>query len=224
MADLRPQYSEEVVGHGHPTKADVANRAWNVEHAEDGTHKILPGKSGIIMLFGQSAAPTGWTRKADWQNNAMLCYAATGAIGNGGAVNPQSIHAHGLGTLAGPNHAHGLGTLAGPSHGHGAGTLQFQTGDYKLAQDAFYVYDVGGGNMGSWIETDSFGAGAQPALHFGMAGDANAYTKGGAGSTAADGTGAITGAMAADGTGAVTGALANNTAPFYQTVIAATKD
>ena len=39
MADLRPQYNEEVVGHGHPTKADVTNRAWNVEHKEDGTHK-----------------------------------------------------------------------------------------------------------------------------------------------------------------------------------------
>ncbi len=39
MADLRPQYSEEVVGHGHPTKADVTSRAWNVEHKEDGTHK-----------------------------------------------------------------------------------------------------------------------------------------------------------------------------------------
>ena len=39
MADLRPQYSEEVVGHGHPTKADVTNRAWNIQHDEDGTHK-----------------------------------------------------------------------------------------------------------------------------------------------------------------------------------------
>lgn len=46
--------------------------------------------AGTIMLFGQSAAPTGWTRKSDWQNNAMLCYAASGAIASGGADNPQS--------------------------------------------------------------------------------------------------------------------------------------
>lgn len=39
MADLRPQFNEEVVAHGHPTKDDVTNRAWNVEHDEDGTHK-----------------------------------------------------------------------------------------------------------------------------------------------------------------------------------------
>lgn len=39
MADLRPQYTEEVVAHGHPTKADVTNRAYNVDHEPDGTHK-----------------------------------------------------------------------------------------------------------------------------------------------------------------------------------------
>ena len=38
MADLRPQYNEEAVGANHPTKEDVINRAWNVEHEEDGTH------------------------------------------------------------------------------------------------------------------------------------------------------------------------------------------
>ena len=51
--------------------------------------------SGTIMLFGQNSAPTGWTRKADWQDNAMLCYASAGAIGSGGTVNPQSVHTHG---------------------------------------------------------------------------------------------------------------------------------
>ncbi len=39
MADLRPQFSEEVVGANHPTKTDVTNRAWDIEHDEDGTHK-----------------------------------------------------------------------------------------------------------------------------------------------------------------------------------------
>jgi hypothetical protein len=54
-----------------------------------------------VMVFGQNSAPTGWTRKADWQDNAMLCYAASGDIGNGGAANPQSAHSH-----TGPNHYH----------------------------------------------------------------------------------------------------------------------
>ena len=58
--------------------------------------------SGTIMLFGQNSAPTGWTRKADWQDNAMLCFAATGNIGSGGSVNPQSAHTHSGGNLRTP--------------------------------------------------------------------------------------------------------------------------
>jgi len=41
MADLRPQYSEEAVGANHPTKTDIINRAYNVEHNEDGTHGTI---------------------------------------------------------------------------------------------------------------------------------------------------------------------------------------
>jgi len=59
----------------------------------------LIAPSGTIMLFGQNSAPTGWTRKTDWQDNAMLCYAASGDIGSGGSVNPQSTHTHGPGSL-----------------------------------------------------------------------------------------------------------------------------
>lgn len=55
-----------------------------------------------VMLFGQNTAPTGWTKKTDWQNNAMLCY-STGNIGKGGGVNPQLTHGH-----TGPSHAHTL--------------------------------------------------------------------------------------------------------------------
>jgi len=41
MDDLRPQWNEEAVGANHPTKDDVINRAWDVEHEMDGTHKVL---------------------------------------------------------------------------------------------------------------------------------------------------------------------------------------
>jgi len=53
MADLRPQYTEEAVGHGHPTKADVINRAYDVEHGEDGTHNYA---SAAEILAGAEAA------------------------------------------------------------------------------------------------------------------------------------------------------------------------
>lgn len=39
MADQRIQYTEEMVGAGHPTKADTLNRHMLVEHNTDGSHK-----------------------------------------------------------------------------------------------------------------------------------------------------------------------------------------
>jgi len=56
---------------------------------------------GTVMLFGNSTAPVGWTRKTDWQESAMFCYRATGTPNNGGGVNPQSTHNH-----TGPSHTH----------------------------------------------------------------------------------------------------------------------
>ncbi len=38
-ADQRIQYTEEMVGAGHPTKSDTLNRLTLVEHNTDGTHK-----------------------------------------------------------------------------------------------------------------------------------------------------------------------------------------
>lgn len=54
MSDLRPQYNEECVGHGHPSKADTLNRAWDVEHNEDGTHKAMTAESvnGVLVAGG----------------------------------------------------------------------------------------------------------------------------------------------------------------------------
>lgn len=67
MADLRPQYNEEAVGANHPTKADVINRAWNIEHEEDGTHTAFmggnigigianPATSGLLDLTSTTGA------------------------------------------------------------------------------------------------------------------------------------------------------------------------
>ena len=59
MADQRIQYAEEVVGAGHPTKADTLNRRGDVEHATDGTHKlptvadaVLSGAPVVLTLKG----------------------------------------------------------------------------------------------------------------------------------------------------------------------------
>ena len=60
MADLRPQYTEEAVGHGHPTKSDVINRAYNVEHDIDGTHgAITPTSVTTGAVSGTTGVFTG---------------------------------------------------------------------------------------------------------------------------------------------------------------------
>ncbi|MBI5827663.1 MAG: right-handed parallel beta-helix repeat-containing protein [Deltaproteobacteria bacterium] len=46
MADQRVQYTEEMVGAGHPTKADTLNRLMLVEHGTDGTHGGAIGNAG----------------------------------------------------------------------------------------------------------------------------------------------------------------------------------
>jgi hypothetical protein len=41
MADLTLAYTENIVGSGHPTLTDTVNRLTLVEHATDGTHKVI---------------------------------------------------------------------------------------------------------------------------------------------------------------------------------------
>lgn len=75
MADLRPQFSEEAVGANHPTKTDVINRAYNVEHDEDGTHGAITPTSvttpnatvstSLNLTGGQIAFPAGAVPSAD---------------------------------------------------------------------------------------------------------------------------------------------------------------
>lgn len=130
--------------------------------------------SGTIMLFGQTSPPAGWTRKADWQDNAMLCYAAAGAIGSGGAVDPQAAHTH-----TGPSHTHSIG-----NHVHKwfeANTDPQQT--FNSAGNAANLAcgSTGGSyecHLAAWNDNSKTCVGA------------DGYTDGGSGSTGAGGTGA----------------------------------
>ena len=56
MADQRIQYTEEMVGAGHPTKSDTLNRLANVEHNNDGTHKAAAISSGGGILHSLATA------------------------------------------------------------------------------------------------------------------------------------------------------------------------
>jgi len=136
--------------------------------------------AGTVMVFGQTSAPTGWTKKTDWSDISMLVY-TTGTIGSGGSADPKETHTH-----TGPSHIH-----TGPSHTHGV-----------TVPVAGWGTGAGGSVPGS-LPDCTLGTNH-------LIGGDRVLT------SAAGGTGAT----GAGGTGA-TGA---NTAPKYQSVIAATKD
>ena len=178
------------VGLGTPpadsvTGAKIADDAVDSEHYTDASideAHLASGvgiPSGTIMLFGQNSAPTGWTRKADWQDNAMLCYAASGNIGNGGAVNPQSTHTH-----------------TGPDHTHDEGTLQFKVAYAHTASGyrQLTMYQADGTARVPIKNTKTAGGGADTAT-VQITGEYY-YTKDGTGDTGSGGTGA-TGANSA---------------------------
>ena len=97
--------------------------------------------SGTIMLFGNASAPTGWTKKTDWQDNAMLCY-ASGAPSSGGAVDPQATHTH-----TGPSHNHKFydnheNNQHDESYNTGGDAQTVPAGDQKVGAYAHIVRSV----------------------------------------------------------------------------------
>ena len=152
--------------------ADTETRQ-QLKQALDYFYTQLP--AGTTMIFGQNLAPTGWTRKTDWANNAMLCFAATGNIASGGSANPQSGHTH-----------------TGPSHYHAGGTHTLTTDEipsHRHSEEGHGLL-VGSSYLASAIFTDAAASGT----------DYTGYTGGGSahnhGNTSPAGTGA-TGAIAA---------------------------
>ncbi len=108
------------------TKGDVivSNGSDNLRIAIGANDTVLTADSGEAsgvkwvanfpsttnMLFGQTAAPTGWTKKTNWTNNSMIVY-TTGNIAQGGSVDAKATHQHGAFTLAAneiPAHTHGV--------------------------------------------------------------------------------------------------------------------
>lgn len=149
--------------------------------------------TGTVMLFGQNAAPTGWTRKADWTDNSMLVYAASDDIAAGGSVSAKNRHVH-----------------TGPSHTHGPGTLAFKSGFVSI--DDVYLY----ASTGAAVKVFQ---GAAASLSGSGVSVATVVTDGTGYSfyTSDDDSSGVTAAGGTGNTGL-------NDQPYYQEVIAATKD
>lgn len=158
--------------------------------------------TGTVMLFGQNAAPTGWTRKADWTDNSMLVYTSSGDIEAGGTVSAKSWHRHTV-----PSHTHTI------SHVHA-------TPDHALtiAQLPVHRFPILCGKFlddGSSIVIDVRGAG--------NAGDTTKYTEYlGSGQGHNHGNTGNSSVASSGSSGTVATGL--NDQPYFQEVIAATKD
>lgn len=85
-----------LVNVGDATKKVHYDNLWDkLQYIKD---SVIP--AATKMLFGQSAAPSGWTKDtATWTTDSMIVF-TTGAIGSGGSVAAQS-HIH-----TGPSHYH----------------------------------------------------------------------------------------------------------------------
>jgi hypothetical protein len=85
------------------------------------TSDVSSFPSGTVMLFGQTSAPTGWTKDTTNYNNSAL-RVVTGAASTGGSVDFTTAFASGLSagattltTTQIPSHTHTIGLAGGCS-------------------------------------------------------------------------------------------------------------
>jgi hypothetical protein len=84
--------------------------------------------AGTLMLFQQTAAPTGWTKQTTHDNKALRI--VSGTAGTGGSVAFTTAFAAGL-----SDNAVTLSTAQIPSHAHGGGA----GGGYAVPLGCYYV-------------------------------------------------------------------------------------
>ena len=191
-----------------------------IESSSSWVEILKPFQTGVIALFGNSTAPLGWTRKTDWTDNSMITYKATGNIGSGGTANPKDPHIH-----QGGSHVHGLNnhTHSSATHNHEVGTLKFQVAQNNVGNLNFF--DTNGNTI---LTLTNISLNAEPPISADgveiSSTSQNFFTKSGSGNTASrtpgdTGTPSVTNTASG---GTVN--TAQNTAPIYQEVIAATKD
>lgn len=84
--------------------------------------------SGTLMLFQQTAAPTGWTKQTTHNDKALRV--VTGTVGSGGSSGFTTAFGTPAvtGTIAGSTGSHTLSTSEMPSHQHASRTYNTQSG------------------------------------------------------------------------------------------------
>jgi len=102
------------------------------EFIYNGTNWVLREgfPTGTLMLFQQTAAPTGWTKQATHNDKALRV--VSGAAGSGGVqafgtvFGRTTVDGHTVTTAEMPGHSHLTRCWQGPGHFNGAGYLAAQ--------------------------------------------------------------------------------------------------
>jgi hypothetical protein len=112
---------------------------------------VQPFPSGTVMVFHQTAAPTGWTKSTTHNDKALRVVSGNGG-GNGGThalTSPPSLahthtgaaHVHSIGAHSHGNNlsaaAHTLTTAQMPSHNHTAGWRDYASGNGGMFYPGF---------------------------------------------------------------------------------------
>ncbi len=86
MPDQRIQYTEEMVGAGHPTKADTLNRLALERHNTDGTHKVFESAEQTITSGGPLTLAHGLGASPKFLQLALKCQTAEAGFSVGDEI------------------------------------------------------------------------------------------------------------------------------------------
>jgi len=161
--DLIIQFSEEMVGAGHPTKPDTLNRAFLAEHDSAGKHAYqIP--SGAKMWFYQNVAPTGWSLVTSTTDCLIAvkggtnAYAVTGGTMAGVWTEPPHSHET-------YGHRHTSGSLSGTTEGPYGGAYSVSLKDVSMPNMS-HVHTVHVNNgQTDWAGAGYTGYNAVPSTH-----------------------------------------------------------
>ncbi len=103
---------------------------------------LLPFPSGTIMLFQQTAAPTGWTKLATHNNKALRV--VSGSVGSGGSSTFSTV----FGKTA--TNGHAITTAQMPSHTH----------TYSKFQSGGTGFSIGAGGTQGGVNNSTTSAGS----------------------------------------------------------------
>tara|TARA_R100000951_G_scaffold82460_1_gene70148 strand:+ start:3957 stop:4556 length:600 start_codon:yes stop_codon:yes gene_type:complete len=125
---------------------------------------IVSFASGTLMLFQQTAAPTGWTKQTTHNDKALRV--VTGSAGSGGssafttAFGTPTV----TGTIAGSTGSHTLTISEMPSHNHSMSFMYGGGNNPTTGSDPYYhtkyTNNTGGGGSHSHSLSATFSGGA----------------------------------------------------------------